>query len=221
MKKGIFITATGTDAGKTFVSALLVKHLRKRGIDAGYFKPALSGAERKGSKLIAGDADYVCRTAGLSKPPESLVSYVFETAVSPHLAAEREGRVIEKNVILDDFRRVSSEFHYIVVEGCGGIACPLRMDSEILLLTDIIQMLGLEVLIVASAGLGTINTTFLTVEYAKKCGIFIKGILLNHYEDGNFLHEDNRKQMERLTGVPVIGLVAEGASDLEMDLNFF
>lgn len=221
MKKGIFITATGTDVGKTFVSALLVKHLRQSGIRAGYFKPVLSGAYRKDEKLIPGDAEYVCSVSNLSNLPEELVSYVFEEPVSPHLAAQIEGRCIEKKIILNHFNKIGKGFDFVVVEGCGGILCPLRLDQEPLLVSDIIKMIGLDVVIVAPAGLGTINATVLTVEYARKSKIVIAGIVLNHYEKGNFLHEDNRKQIERLTGVPVIACVSENASNLELDLDFF
>lgn len=219
-KKGIFITATGTDIGKTFVSALLVKYLRKQGIHAGYFKPVLSGAEKKEGALIDSDVHYVCSTARLEKNAEELVSYAFEPAVSPHLAAKLENKLIKKEKILEDFFRVSQEFDYMVVEGCGGIVCPLRLDEDPLMLADVIQMLKLELMIVASAGLGTINTVVLTVDFAKKHNISIQGIILNHYEEGNYLHEDNRRQIERLTGIPVIALVRENADELEFCIKF-
>ena len=85
-KKGIFITATGTDVGKT----LILKKLREASVNAGYYKAALSGAYRNASKLIPGDAAYVASISGLPVPPEQLVSYIYEPAVSPHLAAELE-----------------------------------------------------------------------------------------------------------------------------------
>ena len=63
MTKGLFVTATGTDVGKTYITALLLKTLRKAGYQAGYYKAALSGAEMTAQGMIPGDADYVCRTA--------------------------------------------------------------------------------------------------------------------------------------------------------------
>lgn len=65
MREGVFVTGTGTDVGKTYVSALLVKTLREQGRSAGYFKPALSGARRRDGALIPGDAEEVCRMSGL------------------------------------------------------------------------------------------------------------------------------------------------------------
>lgn len=95
MNRGYFVTATGTDVGKTFVTALLVKKWRDSGMDAGYYKAALSGAEFKNGHWVAGDADYVKNFAGLSDSQEELVSYVYKEAVSPHLAARKEGNPVE------------------------------------------------------------------------------------------------------------------------------
>ena len=74
-KRGIFVAGTGTDVGKTYVSALLVKSLRERGVNAGYFKPALSGAVREGERLVPGDAQMVCECAGLPGDPADYVAY--------------------------------------------------------------------------------------------------------------------------------------------------
>ena len=67
MSRAVFITATGTDVGKTYVTALIVKRLRKAGINAGYYKAALSGAEERGGKLVPGDADFVARASGIDR----------------------------------------------------------------------------------------------------------------------------------------------------------
>ena len=95
MSKGIFITATGTDIGKTFVTGLIVKLLRENNINASYYKAALSGAEIIDGQLIPGDAKYVCDISKLDEDPKSLVSYIYKTAVSPHLASQIENNPIE------------------------------------------------------------------------------------------------------------------------------
>lgn len=220
MTKGIFITATGTDVGKTYVTALLVKALRQAGLNAGYYKAALSGAEKHGNRLVPGDADYVCRTAGLNTDPAGLVSYIYETPVSPHLAASREGNPLELAVVKRHFADLGSQYDYIVAEGCGGIICPLRHDSaQTIMLTDVIKALELDVLIVTPAALGAINSTVLTIEYARGLGIGIKGVILNGYETGNFLHEDNLAKIELLGQVPVVTCVAENAQNLDMNIQ--
>ena len=105
MNKGIFITATGTDVGKTFISALIVKKMRDLGLNCGYYKPALSGAELKNGKLIPGDCEFVLKTAGIKDDPYKFASYIFKTAVSPHLAAEIEGVSIKKEKILKSIQK--------------------------------------------------------------------------------------------------------------------
>lgn len=216
MTKGIFITATGTDIGKTYISGLLVKKMRDLGYNCGYFKPALSGAEMINGKLVPGDCAHVLKTAGINDDPMKYVSYVFETAVSPHLAAQLEGNSIKKEKIKSDSERLKSEYEYLVVEGAGGIVCPFNLTDEKLMLPDIIKLLNLDVIIVASASLGTINSTVLTAEYIKSLGINIRGIILNKYNDNDFMQKDNKEQVEKLTGIKVIAVVKDKEKDLKI-----
>lgn len=215
--KSVFITATGTDIGKTYVSGLLVKKMRDLGLNCGYYKPALSGAIRQSDgRLLPGDCDFVVKTSALDIKPETCVTYCFEEAVSPHLAALRQGVKIETSIIKKEFDKRCQNYDYLVVEGAGGITCPFRLDDETLLLPDLIKALGLDILIVADGGLGTINSVILTVEYAKSRGLNIRGIILNNYDNDNFMHRDNKLQIERLTGGKVIAAVACGDKDLEI-----
>ena len=225
--KSVFITATGTDIGKTYVSGLLVKKMRDLGFDCGYYKPALSGAIRQNDgSLIPGDCDFVVRTAGLRAEPMNCLSYCFEEAVSPHLAAERQRIAITLDKIKTDFQEKSSCYEYLLVEGAGGITCPFNLTKgQKLLLPQVISGLGLDILIVADGGLGTINSVILTVEYAKAHGLNIRGIILNNFDESNFMHLDNKKQVEILTGVDVIATVKQNDNDINISrealLNLF
>ncbi|MDL2281272.1 dethiobiotin synthase [Selenomonadales bacterium OttesenSCG-928-I06] len=118
--------------------------------------------------------------------------------------------------ILEDFYRVSGTYEYLTVEGSGGIVCPIRADEKEFMLTDFIKAFNLSILIVSSAKLGDINNCVLTVEYAKSCGINIKGIILNRFNAGNLLEEDNKKMIEYLTKVPVVACVEDNAQDIEL-----
>lgn len=219
-RSSIFITATGTDVGKTFVSGLLVKKLRESGYNCGYYKPALSGAVKDvDGTLLPGDCDYVVKIANIPVEPLDCVTYCFEEAVSPHLAASRQGVKISVDKIRTDFESHLKEYEFLVLEGAGGITCPFRMDEEPLLLPDVIKSLGLDILIVADGGLGTINSVLLTVEYAKAQGINIRGIILNNYDKNNFMHVDNKVQIEKLTGLKVLATVAKGDKDINIDIN--
>ncbi|MFV0515876.1 MAG: dethiobiotin synthase [Aminipila sp.] len=231
---GIFITATGTDVGKTYISAILVKLLRQSGINAGYYKPALSGADFIDGKIIAGDCDYVCKIGNLPVDPNSLVTYTFQTPASPHLASlidsqaqkgqalalqENPTPFVEKQHLLSGYKELSSSYDFMVVEGCGGIMCPLHVDGgysspKTLLLSQLIQELNLNTVIVADAGLGTLNSVFLTMEYAKAKKINVVSIILSRYDKTNFIHQDNKKQIELYTALPVL-TCSEGASTID------
>ena len=131
MTKGIFITATGTDIGKTYISGLIVKKLRECGLNCGYFKPALSGAEIVDNKIVPGDCSYVFKHAGIPLNPLNYVSYIYKEAVSPHLAAEIENNPVKLDKILSDFNRIKKEFDYLVVEGQEGFAVLLILKKNL------------------------------------------------------------------------------------------
>ena len=98
MSKGLFITGTGTDVGKTYVSGLILKKLRENGLSCGYFKAAMSGNVRgENGALILGDAAFVKQISGISQALEDTCPYVYERAVSPHLAARLEGNPADDN----------------------------------------------------------------------------------------------------------------------------
>ncbi|MBP5325393.1 MAG: dethiobiotin synthase [Pseudobutyrivibrio sp.] len=202
-KRGVFITGTGTDIGKTYVTALLTKYLKEQGIDVAYYKAAISGA----NTIPESDAGYVKKIAGLEQSDESMVSYLFSEAVSPHLAAKINKRPIELDKIVADYQAVRDSHQFTVVEGSGGIVCPIRYDEEKILLPDIVKALRLSVIIVADAGLGTIHNVVTTAAYIKNLGIEIEGVLLNNYI-GDLMQKDNYYMIEELTGLKVIATVA-------------
>lgn len=215
MTKKIFITATGTDIGKTYISALIVKKMREMGYDCGYYKPVMSGVVELDGKLIESDVNYVLNTANIPQKAEECVSYWWKEAVSPHLAAKRANQKIDISRVKYDFSEICKKHDYLLIEGAGGITCPLVLEKdEKYLLKDLIWELGLSIIIVADAGLGTINSTLLTVEYAKANGIEVEGIILNNYESDNFMHWDNLEQVEKLTGVNVVATVSKHGNDI-------
>lgn len=214
--KGLFVVGTDTDIGKTYVTALLLKRMLELGMNATYYKGALSGAEVVDKKLIAGDAKYVKDISGLEENIENLVPYVYKNPVSPHLAAKIEGNPVKLDVVVEGYNKLAEKYNYIVMEGSGGIFCPISMGKEEIMLEDFIRELDIPTVLVADAGLGTINHTYLTVHYMKQKGIEIKGIILNNY-DGSLMQRDNEKMIEKLTGVKIISRVKIGSENLEIE----
>lgn len=222
MSKNIFITATGTDVGKTYVSALILKKMREAGFNAGYFKPVLSGVVEKEGKLIESDCNYVVSVAKIPTTADDCVAYWWKEAVSPHLAAERAGVNINIEKIKQEFDKKQNQYDYVLIEGAGGITCPLRLqNNEKYLLKDLIKELEVNIIIVADGGLGTINSTLLTVDYAKQNNIKVEGIILNNFNSDSFMHQDNLKQVEYLTGIKVISTVQKNQTDINLLEEYF
>ncbi|MCD8390456.1 MAG: dethiobiotin synthase [Firmicutes bacterium] len=218
MSKALFITGTGTDVGKTYISGLILKKLREKHKRAAYYKAAMSGNARGADgALIPGDALYVKTFSGISQPLEEMCPYVYETAVSPHLAAKIEGNPVSMDTVLHGFDLVCARYDYVIAEGSGGILCPLRFDERKILLDDFIKARSLSCVITADSGLGTINSVALTAEYMKSRGIAVKGIIFNHYEPGNILHDDNIFMCEQMTGLKVIARVKNGDCSINIE----
>ncbi len=220
MAKKIFITGTGTDVGKTFVTGLLIKKLQENGMKAAYYKAAMSGNERtKEGALIPGDALYVKTVSGIAQPLAQMCPYIYETAVSPHLASRIEGNPVVLEEVVKGFEEVCLQYDYVTMEGSGGILCPICFDEQELWLEDVIRRLGLSSLIVADAGLGTINSVVLTVEYMRAKNLPVKGILFNHFHPGDRMEEDNLCMCEHRTKLPVIACVEDGSGELDMTIE--
>lgn len=220
MSKGLFITGTGTDVGKTFITGLIVKKLAENRENACYYKAAMSGnKKRKDGSLIPGDAEFVKDISGIAQPLEEMCPYIYENAYSPHLASRVEGNPVKLEIVKKGYREVCSKYDYVTMEGSGGILCPICFDEKKIWLEDIIKELGLPCLIIADAGLGTINSVVLTAEYMKSRDIPIKGIIFNHYHKGNVIEEDNIVMCEYRTGLKVLACVEENATNLKIDID--
>lgn len=218
MSKKLFITGTGTDVGKTFVTGLILKKLKESGKNAAYYKAAMSGNERRpDGSLIPGDALQVQTMSGITQPLEEMCPYIYETAVSPHLASRLEGNPVKMETVKKGFEEVCSRYDYVTMEGSGGILCPICFDEAKIQLEDIIRELNLSCLIIADAGLGTINSVVLTVEYMRARNIPIKGLIFNHYHPKDVMEEDNLRMCEYMTGLKVLACVQDDSPELDMD----
>jgi len=183
MTKDLFVTGTDTGVGKTVLSALLVASLNRR-----YWKPIQTGAA-EGTDRAA-----VMNWAGVTVEDTHAEAFVFDAPVSPHLAAELQGKRID----LESIRR-PKDSHPIVIEGAGGVLVPINEDS---LMIDLISGLHSEVVIAARTTLGTINHTLLTVDAARNSNLQLIGVVMVGKED-----VENRKAIERYGKVPVVGAI--------------
>jgi dethiobiotin synthetase len=210
--RGILVTGTDTGVGKTWVAAGLTYALRRQGLRAVYFKPVQSGCPREQGRLIPTDARFAQELAGLAEPLEVLTPVALELPLAPGVAAARARVKVDLARIAAVYRELAAKYEFMVVEGAGGLYVPL-VDTRFLVL-DLARWLRLPLVVVARAGLGTINHTALTVMAARHHGITVAGVVLNRYPATPGLAEQTNPQIiEEITGVPILGLVPE-VSDL-------
>ena len=120
MAKKLFITGTGTDIGKTYISALIIKKMRESGFNCGYYKPVLSGVTEICGKLVDSDVNYVIQQADIPTEPEKSVSYYWKEAVSPHLAAKRVNQKIDIDKIKYDFSQLNKKYDWWIAQWSTG-----------------------------------------------------------------------------------------------------
>jgi dethiobiotin synthetase len=211
--RGVFITGTDTDVGKTWVAAGLTATLKEKGIKAIYFKPIQSGCPMEDGRLIPTDGRLVCRVAGLTEPLEVLTPVALRLPLAPGVAAMQAGVEVDLEDIAAAIRELASRYEFLVVEGAGGLYVPL-IGTHFLVL-DLIRWLALPLVVVAKSGLGTINHTVMTVKAALAANIQVAGVILNRWpKNPGLAEETNPGVIEALTGVSILGRLPEVA-DLE------
>ncbi len=170
--RGLFVTGTDTGIGKTEVTCALVANARAAGVDAVAMKPAQSGVA-PGEPT---DADRLHAACDGVEPLDVLCPYSFAAPLAPAVAARLEGRSVSFGALVERVRALAARHEAVLVEGAGGLIVPLT-DTHTY--ADLAVALGLPVLLVARAGLGTVNHTALTVEALRARGLALAGIVLN------------------------------------------
>ncbi|MDE5412036.1 dethiobiotin synthase [Alkalihalobacterium chitinilyticum] len=199
---GFFITGTDTDVGKTIVTGLISAALNKRGTNTIPYKPVQSGSFFRENQLYAPDVDTYEKMNNKAFPQSS--TYLLEAPVSPHLAARWDTVTVKEDKIYTDYLHLSNACDCILVEGAGGVAVPIIDENYCV--SDLMKDLKLPVIVVARAGLGTINHTTLTVHYIRQLGLPITGIIMNGFENSEKqAQQENVNMIEKMTNVPVIG----------------
>jgi dethiobiotin synthetase len=201
--RGVFVTGTGTGVGKTFVGAALAALLKERGLDVGVMKPAETGVTDPEAPRYSDDADRLVEAAGVDDTPDLVVPYRLREPLAPAIAAELEGRKISSEVVLSAYVELRRRHEFLIVEGAGGIAVPFNDELD---MADLAHTLDLPILVVSPTGLGAINGSVLTVEYARARDLKILGILLNlRQRVPDVAGRTNPRVIARLTGLPIYG----------------
>ncbi len=207
--RGLFVTGTDTDVGKSVVSAAICAALAARGERVAAFKPAVTGLDELKSEC-PGDHELLASVASAGQSPEDVAPCRFGPAASPHHAADLADTTIEPSRLVTAARAAGAEADALVVEGVGGLMVPL---TPCYLIRDLAAELALAVIVVARPGLGTINHTLLTVEAARVAGLTLAGVVMTPWPARpGPLEASNRETVERVTSVPVSVLPHTGGN---------
>jgi dethiobiotin synthetase len=211
--QGLFITGTDTGVGKTHVAVAIVRRLRALGLRVGAYKPAVSGSEPGPQGTVWSDVERLAAACDRAFPAERICPQRFHAPLAPPAAARAEGRSVDRALLREGARWWRGEVDYLVVEGAGGLLAPIADDD---LVADLARDLGFPLLIVARAGLGTINHTLLTVEAAQRRGLDVGGIVLNDAlgaAPGDPSVRTNPQDLARHCQVPVLGNFPQADAD--------
>ncbi|MHA7583420.1 dethiobiotin synthase [Paenibacillus vandeheii] len=214
--RGLFVTGTDTDVGKTIVTGALAAALRAEDLNVGIWKPVQSGALLGRGET---DAERLLQYSGIHERAEDVASFTFQAPLTPMLAAKQDGVTITLQEIIAAGQPLIQRYESVLIEGAGGVAVPLTEDS---LVVDLISELRIPALIVARSGLGTINHTLLTVSYLLQHGVPIIGFILND-GDSNEMYNDssaatNAELIERYCGISFLGRVPRLTGEINTEL---
>jgi dethiobiotin synthetase len=203
--RGVFVTGTDTDVGKSWVSAGLLARLRRDGVRALGMKPVSCGCEETAEGARNGDALLLMEHGARPVPAYALVNrYAFTPPVAPHLAAAATRTVIDFDLVRQDFAALAAQGDAVVVEGAGGWCVPLDERRTV---ADLAQAIGLPVLLVVGIRLGCLNHALLTSAAIQASGLEFAGWIANRIDPAALLAEDNIETLRRRIPAPLLGSV--------------
>jgi len=209
----VLVSGTGTEVGKTVVTAALAAVVRARGSDVAVVKPAQTGL----APGEPGDVDEVRRLVGDEVATHELVR--LRDPLSPEAAARREGvRIPAVAQHAKRIAEIAAESEVVLVEGAGGLL--VRLDERGGTLADLgtglrYKGVGCGVVLVVSAGLGTLNTAALTAEALAARSLPLLGVVIGSWPaDPGLAEQSNLVDLPRVTGAPLWGRIPQGAGAL-------
>ena len=198
--KPLFVTATDTDIGKTFVCAGLAYALKKSGIDVGIMKPFACGVKQK-IGFSSNDLTILTNAAMVDDAEDIINPFFFPIPASPYTAAKNLGVKIDIEHVMECFRKLDEIHDIVLVEGIGGIMTPILKDYAII---DLIKDLMANTIIVTSSKIGTVNHTVLTCNMCKNMNIPIKGLIINNFDSTGYPIPELERDLSALTDLPVL-----------------
>ncbi len=220
--RGLFITGTDTAVGKTLIAGAIARSLCRSGTHgqdaqaggAEVFKPVASGCRRVSGTLISEDTEFLAWAGDSSRPLAEITPVRYTQPVAPNVAAARSDRPVDLDAIFAQYAELAAglDGRAIIVEGVGGLLCPITDDFWVIHLA---RLMNLPLVIVAHATLGTINHTLLTIHAARSAGLRVAGVVINRYQntpadsDAAVPMQTNPQQIAQRGRVKVLTLVPD------------
>lgn len=206
----LFVTATGTEIGKTYVTAALARHFKAQGERVAVLKPVLSGFDP--DDFTGSDPALLLQALGEAptlKAVERISPFRYRAPLAPNQAAAKEGRSVDFNAIVkccEDAAAANGDL--LLIEGIGGLMVPLDESRTVL---DLIAALGAPILLVTGSYLGTLSHTLTAVEAAKTRRLVLQAIVVSESEGSTVSLEDTAATIRQFTDLPVAAVTRGGS----------
>lgn len=205
---GFFVTGTDTDSGKTYSTVALIHALRRQGYSVAPYKPVAAGSQLIQKKLRNDDALKLITASGVDYPYSLVNPYCFEPPIAPHIAAQELGVEIKADVLLDNYRQLSTMADVVVVEGAGGWLVPLSPSLDI---AGLAVLLDIPVILIVGLKLGCLNHALLSAQSILSSGSSLAGWI--GCENGDVMDRktENIETLERLLPICCLGVLPHDA----------
>ncbi len=200
--RALFITGSDTGVGKTHFTCAVARLLLDQGRKVSVCKPVATGAERVCERWLSEDTRLLAQVTG--QPFEEITPYTFAEPASPAVSSRHAGKVLTLNDLTSAVR-AAAHGDILLVEGVGGLLCPLTERETV---ADLALALAMPLIIVVRRSLGTLNHTLLTVEAAERRGLRIAGVVVSEIAPVSGLAEKtNVEELRRRLSVPILAVV--------------
>lgn len=221
-ERGLFITGTDTEVGKTYVTSIIARTLVNAGKKVGVYKPVASDCLRDGDRIHSSDAVALWECANRPLTLDDVCPQKFEAPVAPHLAAKMEGKTIDVDLLRNGLAVWEDKCDLVLVEGAGGLMSPVTDDEYF---ADLAYDFGYPLIVVVPNVLGCINQTMQTLITAStfRGGMTIGGIIINNLrsDEGDQSVRTNPEEIASRSLIPIIGTVEYRGKELVSDFDLF
>ena len=213
-----FVTGTGTNVGKTFVAAGLVRHLHAAGEPVWALKPVVSGFDM--ADLRTSDPGVLLEAMGHSVTPDCIARishWRFAAPLSPDMAGARENKEVDFDALVAFCRdEIPSRRGTLIIEGVGGVMAPLDARHTVL---DWMAALGIPAILVAGTYLGSISHTLTAAGAMTRAGVKIAALVVNDRGDGVVPMADIAATLGRFLPDTAIATISRVAGETHADFE--